>query len=461
MALRQAEVPFRRGYDVGIGADLATGDPKAMAVTGPVSGVDGARGATTSFSIERIRSSEELQRSLQVHAEASYGVGAFSASARLDFAQKCHIETTSVFLAVTMNIELPYEQIDSPVLTTEAAKLVDQPELFAERYGNMFVRGIVPGGLLVASIKIEGQTEEDSKEIAAELKGGFGGFSAEARSTFSEKVSKHTDSVSILVYAEGGPMDLVKTFEKDLADPALLVTAMVAWASAFQSDAAGNAKPYRASLTPMVVAEAPLPPDPAAIQHAQDVLIECARRRSATWDQLSLLHLILDNKDRYDSSVSASFEDCQKAADGLQADLTTVARCASAAIDDAKKAEFPAEYAASHAIASYPTAVPSPLPVATSAAVTVPDLVAASSWEQVQTLCGVDLVPVQVTGDGLEPAPGFRVSNQPVPARSQVPKGTSVQVVVYPVDTAPSLYQNTAKLDRIGLMEASQNTHEE
>lgn len=451
MALRQAEVPFRRGYDTGMGVDLATGDAKGMAVTGAISGVDVAQGATTSFSIERVRSSEDLQRSLQVHAEASYGVGAFSASARLDFAQKCHIEATSVFLAVTMNIELPYEQIDSPVLVVEAANLVDQPELFAERYGNMFVRGIVPGGLLVASIKIEGQTEDDSKEIAAELKGGFGGFGAAAQSKFSEKVSKHTDSVSILVYAEGGPIDLVKTFEKNLLDPSLLVTAMVAWANAFQGDPAGNARPYRANLTPMVVAQAPLPPDPAAIQHAQDVLIECARRRSAVWDELSLLHLILDNKNRYDASASVSFEECQRAVDGLQADLTTVARCASAAIDNAKEATFPAEYAVARAIGSYPTALPSPLPVSTLVTVRVPDLVAASSWEDVISLCGSDLSAVQVTVDGLEPSTVFRVASQAVPAGSDVPKGTSVQVNVYPILAEPEFNALAFKEESIKL----------
>ncbi len=435
--------------------DLATGDPKALAVTGEVSGVRGARGSTTSFSIERIRSSEDLQRSLQVHAEASYGVGAFSASARLDFAQKCHIETTSVFQAVTMNIELPYEQIDSPVLTPEAAEVAARPELFAERYGNMFVRGIVPGGLLVASIRIDGHDSEESKDIAAELKGGFGTFNAEARSTFSEKIARHSDKIAILVYAEGGPIDLVKTFEKDVADPALLVTAMVAWASAFQSDPEGNARPYRANLTPMVVAQAPLPPDPAAIQHAQDVIIECARRRSATWDQLSLLHLILDNKDRYDASGAASYDDCLRAAEGLQGDLTTVARCASAAIDDARKAEFPAEYAASHGITTYPTVMPSPLPIPLSAVVSVPDLTSASSWDQVQALCGVDLTPVQVTGEGLVPELGFRVSSQSVPARSQVPKGTSIQVVVHPTDSSQTTtFRRAGEQDRIGFIKA-------
>ena len=44
MALRQVTVPYRKGYDLGVGADLATGSPMNVVVTGEDSEVKGAGG---------------------------------------------------------------------------------------------------------------------------------------------------------------------------------------------------------------------------------------------------------------------------------------------------------------------------------------------------------------------------------------------------------------------------------
>jgi hypothetical protein len=49
MALVQVTVPYRDGYDYGVGADLATGSSMGKVVGGAFSGVEDAVGATTKF----------------------------------------------------------------------------------------------------------------------------------------------------------------------------------------------------------------------------------------------------------------------------------------------------------------------------------------------------------------------------------------------------------------------------
>ena len=71
MAIRTIEVPFRDNYNIGVGADLASGSPMGFVVDGAAEGVQSAGGATVNFTVRRIHTTEELHRSLGIDAEAS------------------------------------------------------------------------------------------------------------------------------------------------------------------------------------------------------------------------------------------------------------------------------------------------------------------------------------------------------------------------------------------------------
>ena len=79
MAIRTIEVPFRDDYNVGVGADLASGSPMGFVVDGTAEGVQSAGGAKVNFTVRRIHTTEELHRSLGIDAEASFGSGLFGA----------------------------------------------------------------------------------------------------------------------------------------------------------------------------------------------------------------------------------------------------------------------------------------------------------------------------------------------------------------------------------------------
>jgi hypothetical protein len=62
MAIGQVTVPWLPGYAFGVGADLATGSPMGKVVGGPEKSVQRAAGATITFDVQRIQSTEELER---------------------------------------------------------------------------------------------------------------------------------------------------------------------------------------------------------------------------------------------------------------------------------------------------------------------------------------------------------------------------------------------------------------
>lgn len=364
MALVQVQVPYRDNYDFGIGVDLATGSPMGRVVgggAGDVSGVVGAGGATTSYDISRIHTTEALEKKLGIHAEASYGVGVFgSVSARFDFAQSSKIQTSSLFLAITATVVLEVQSIDDPTLTPPALELASRPTDFANRYGNMFVRGIGRGGLFVGVVQINTRTSEEAKAISVEIEGSYGLFSAEAKTKFEEMQKKFSSDIRITVYHEGGPIDLTMN---DITDANQLYVMLQQWLKSFQDDPVRNAKPYYVTLAPVAIANgAPIAPNVAQIQHAQDILVICAKQRSRILDGMNDMEFISQNPSRFEFVAPTTPETVVKAFVGYQADLDLVAAAASRTINDATKAATPADFAAEKGKV-YPQGLPpTPMP---------------------------------------------------------------------------------------------------
>jgi hypothetical protein len=135
---------------------------------------------------------------------------------------------------------------------------------------------------------------------------------------------------------------------------------------AMQTDPAHNAVPYQWTLSPLSIAEGPLPPNSADIAKAQDILRFCADQRLALMDQYNLLDWWAKHPDQYEFPPSFTPAQANQAAADTQRDLDTVAECASAAIDHPKDAVRPADYAQAqgrpYPIATLPAAYPKPKP---------------------------------------------------------------------------------------------------
>lgn len=450
MAVHQITVPYLPGYDFGIGADLASGSPMGKVVQGAATTVQQAGGSTVNFEVQRIHSTSELEQSLGVDVEASYGCASFGAgvSARFSFAKNSKVQSSSLFMSVTARVDLAFLSIDEPVLTADAAALVENPDIFAARYGNMFVRGISRGGLFVGVLRVDTASTEESEQISAELQGSYGAFSADAKTKFASATKNTHSEVFVQMHHEGGPTDLAIT---DPTDPVQLLDNANRFVQSFQTSPDQAALPYVVTLDPVTIAQGPIPPNAADVEHAQDIIVFCARRRSVLLDQLNLLQYVTDNSGKYDwSGVDPAA--IHAAAQASQSDLDLIARCASRAMNSPGAAVLPADLAAQEGTAFGQAVLPNPMPVPKAGkTVTVPDVTAAPTWTACQaTLVAAGLTPAQQEAPL---APGdFKVLSVVPPVGTAVAEGSAVTVTTNPVAAGPVL--NNLKVmifDRSGI----------
>jgi hypothetical protein len=344
VALIQVQVPHQASLDFGIGVDSNTTSPMNKVVQGEISGVIGADAAKAGFNISRIQTTHELETALKIDVSASYGSVAFGAGVadRFSFATESKIQSSSLFMAITATVSLATHSIDEPVLTAAAAAMIDNPQTFNARFGDMFVRGIGRGGLFIAVLKVETNDEQSTKDIANKLSGSYGAFSADAETKFSEVQRDFKCDIQVKLYHEGGPVDLVMD---NIQDPNQLFGLLKAWFKSFADEPDKAAVPYFAILAPTVIANGPLPPNAAETEHAQDVLVNCARQRSTILDNLNLMDAIIQTPGRYSFTAPITMADVRAAALGYQADLDTVASAASAAMNHPSTAKMPADFA--------------------------------------------------------------------------------------------------------------------
>jgi hypothetical protein len=391
----QVELPYARGYDIGIGVNYASGGPKNKAVMGAISPPEIAGGDITRFKIQRVFTTSEIEQVLQIAATASYGVAAFAgAEARFAFARSAKVQSSSLVMLVYATVQRAFQQIDEVTLTPAASDVVGQPAVFAERYGNVFVRGINSGGLFVGYYRIDTGSAEISDQISLELEGSYGLFSGDAETKFKTVQRKYRSEVAIDIYREGGPTNLLIN---SLEDPLELLRNVKLFLSSFQDRPDQVAIPYSVTLSPLTIANGPTPPNEVDLQHAQDVLIFCAKRRSTLVDQLNTLQYIVDKPHRFELSDPnrASLQEISRAAQGAQSDLDLIARCASHAMNDPKTAMFPENFATSIDVeypqTAFPENLPDAKPIQLRAPNAMPNLVGAPAEPVVSLLACIQM----------------------------------------------------------------------
>ncbi|WP_157592368.1 hypothetical protein [Solirubrobacter soli] len=359
MAQAQVKVPYLENYDFGVGVDLASGSPMGKVVEGEISGVTDAGGAQTVFHIDRLHTTSDLETALGIDVEASGGCGLFGASARMNYAKKTKVQSSSLFMGITAYVVLENLSIDDPAMVAKAKEIAGRDDVFHTRYGNMFVRGVSRGGLFVGVMQIDTTSSEESESLSAQLGGSYGLFSAKAKMNFEEVQKNFHAETHITVYHEGGPIDLTMN---DITDANQLYVMLQQWLKAFQDNPKANAVPYSVTLAPIAIADGPIPPNAAQIEHAQDVLVICAKQRSQMLDAMNLMDFISQHPARYEFTAPTTVADVVSSFDGYQYDLDVVAAAASHAINDVAGAVTPAEFAAKNG-KSFPHGLPpSPMP---------------------------------------------------------------------------------------------------
>ncbi|MCS5693501.1 hypothetical protein NZK33_16160 [Cyanobium sp. FGCU-6] len=177
---------------------------------GEPSGPTGAPGQNVTYNITQIRSLEDLYESVGVSARASGQYNLFSASGKFKYVNESRFTSQSIFLLARCVVENAFKLCENVNLLPEAATLISsgKQDIFQQRYGDGFVRGMQMGGEFFAIISISSSTEEMQQKIAASLQAKYGGALASAsadmrlNNTTKEMISQ--SQVNISTYQRAG-----------------------------------------------------------------------------------------------------------------------------------------------------------------------------------------------------------------------------------------------------------------
>jgi hypothetical protein len=422
--MENVEVPYQDGHAFGIGVKSATGGRRGLGVVGSVSQIPGASGGSGGFQWTSIQTTSDMEDQLGISADASGGVGLFSASDRFNFAKNSKIQQTSIAVLLHCTRQFGFQQIDDPALSPSSAQLVSQGQLdlFADRFGDCFVVGLRTGGQFFGILRIDTKNEESRQTVENSLSGSYGPFSADVQVKVSDAMKSTQSQAYVNFYYEGGEVKMVK-----VTTPDDLFTAAQQWSDSVAS----QPKPYAALLLPYVVANGPQPPNKEDLQHQHDVLVRCAKLRSQTLDRQNLIYYMTDPAHRGEFVADPQGPDLAKLMAGISQDLEVISEAASFAIDNPKQALEPEPYAQQHGItkdgAPYTlTLLPANLPKHTGADnVIVPDFRNVRSTGEGEKLAADNRLTLHWNEDPAL-AGDWRVGSQDPPPGTPVAPNTTV-----------------------------------
>ncbi|MGC0334160.1 hypothetical protein RKD23_007150 [Streptomyces sp. SAI-170] len=338
MVLQQEEVPMRNGYDIGIGVAMASGSPMALGAVGDVTPPEVGKGGSGTFVFRRVETTQDLETELGVGVDVSAGIGLFSGSASFDFSKRCRIQASSLTVMVSAAEEFAFQQMDSPRLSEDAGKKVEQNKPLGEQFGEYFVRGITTGGRFVGIVRIDTKSVQSKMTLNAALEGSYGvTVSGEVRASISEAMKNAEARAEAFILHDGGT---VSTHPRS-GDPVELINQMYQAMDEWTGSVRADPKPFTVTLAPYVIALGPTPPNAADIEKQRRVLMRCAKLRSRAVDMLNLVEYILDFRHADEFEIVPGGPDLPTLQAALAGDLDVIEEAASFAIENVKEARDP------------------------------------------------------------------------------------------------------------------------
>jgi len=408
-------IPYFDGLDYGIGIDSPGGTAMNLAVTGEPSQIPNAGGGAVAYTMNELTSEEDLQTALGISVEANGGIGLFSASAAMNFSQSCQMNSSSVFLIVSVKVTNAFTMIEAPGISQAAAALLAAGNVtaFQNQYGDMFVRGLQTGGSFFGVIEIETKSETDQQSTSASVSAAYGPFggSGNFSSSFTQTVESHNCKVTC--YIEGGTIPTLPS----------TVTMLMDAVSTWPQTVAANAVPYAALLDGYGILPLPNPPNYIDLQHEQDVLNQCALYRNQDLQTLNDIAYIKNYPNEFVNPNAAQLEQWQN---DISADLNTIAKAASDALNNPAQAEFPTTL-----LATPPVQLPQRVAGAPTT-VEVPNIVGMYNEDAYDLLQSLSLAgnATEVPDPSSNQSEGGDVISQAPPAGTMVPGGSTVHFVI-------------------------------
>ncbi|MEU4275338.1 hypothetical protein AB0F57_10375 [Streptomyces tanashiensis] len=330
-------MPYREGIDYAVGVDRLTGEVLSLGVVpGPVTSPPGSGGGTAAYNFSLIQSYESLQKAIDMEVEASGRYGLFSAEGKFKFVDQANFNTQSTFLLARVVVENAFKQCMEATLTDPARKLLanNKADVFRQRFGDSYVRGIKDGGEYFALISITSSFLEEQHKIGVALRARYDGLvaSGEVSGDFDEETKKmiQRSEINVLTFQRGG-IDEGLGFTGNTAE-------VINRLRDFPKIANANPVPYFAQTAEYTILDLPEGANPIDIQNQREVVEDCMKARFRLLTIKNDLEFIQLHPDFFEGSPDLGKLSEWNAAVTDQINLMTEA--ASRALNSPSDAEF-------------------------------------------------------------------------------------------------------------------------
>lgn len=329
------DAPFINPMDFGKGVFALNLQPcRSDAVVGSgLKTVVGSVGAQeVHFSLQHATTFSEFQSAFTFSEEASGSYGLFHGDGAYNFSQAQKYNSFTHYLVVRVDVLNEFKSIQDPTLNIRT----DGPQLlaagdnarFLEEFGDHFVSGIRQGGVYIAVLSFESETEAEFKSESANIQLGITGF-----------VDSETSFTSSLQTFSGRTNLRIESFQNGGVDstPALTIDAIIKKAVAFPNEVRTTAHSVSVVLESYRILSLPKPPNVQTLENASVVIDRLGRLRNRFVQMLNDVEYIRDNPkqfidvDKFDANGAA-----EKLIDALNRLKTNASNCAN----DVTKCEF-------------------------------------------------------------------------------------------------------------------------
>jgi hypothetical protein len=413
-------VDFEDPMDFGKGVNRLQLLVRGTGVTGSApDSVSGGGGQTVQFSLKKIETYEDYQSSFDFDADASASYGLFHASAKFKYAEKHHYKSFSRYLVASVIVTNAFRQLRNVQLTDPARTLLKNGETdrFHEEFGDTFVLGITTGGAYYAVLEFTSESEQDLKDMSAQLDVGYYGvFDGQAK--FSQRMQDFKGHTSLTVdsFQQGGTD----------TSQSVSIDAIIAKATTFPSQVQQVAVPFTAFLQDYKTLDLPAGPNLIDIENARLVLQDYLALRNQLVQKLNEIEYIQQFPGQFVNPDSNSLAQMHTQVAQL---LNQVTRGASACANKIMDCQFTG--------LSIPTFSLPTLKPGVQILVKVPNVVREKSADAIKALQAAGLPftllsePIDYGGCVPPPSPlqeVWRITSQDPPAEMMVVAGTNVTI---------------------------------
>lgn len=323
---------FQIGRGINILSGQALGDCLQPLNPAPAFDVDGKE---SSFTINKIESSNDLIKQMGMTAKAKYFGENGPVSGKTSFTDQFSVNQQSLFLSFTVRVTNPLYTASNASLRPEAIELFKSQgaEAFREACGDEFVRSYTSGGELIAVLEIHTKSETHKETIEESIKGSYGSYPGP--SSFSKNLEQviSENQTDFYIYQSGG------VFEHTNLSAEALINKAMAYPSSVTKF---NSRPILAYTAPYkTLLNFPAGPTPYDLAASDRILAQMASDDLHLIDLLKNIDYILTHESQYPAMTSSYRQTLIETKNRVNSTLGIIRNQANACLASIRNCQMP------------------------------------------------------------------------------------------------------------------------